>query len=198
MARSAPSGANTAAHRVASLKRLNAQLLAASTLMASSAALSKLVDSFGVWLLAGFGAAVALLLANLDAVEPIYLPAKALGEVLMLLLWALGLAVLQRYLGIGVQAGAETFERTLGRIGRVDATTIDWPTFNAEIARAYPPPWRWVTRWAQRRAEAGDATVAARLVARLAVVQGLLVLAEVAVIGYAVYAAARVLSMGPS
>jgi len=171
-----------------------AKVLAALTLMGGAVSLSKRVDGFAVWLLAGLGAALGLMLANLDAVLS-YIPAAEFRATVNLFLCALGLAVLQRYLGVGIHVGAETFEATLGRFCRVGIGNFDLSTFNAEVDKAYPPPWRWVVRWARRRGEAGDTTLMGRLVARLGLAQSILVLAEAVVIGCAVSKLAAALSL---
>ncbi|MGH2626083.1 MAG: hypothetical protein ACRDHY_05475, partial [Anaerolineales bacterium] len=154
---------------------------------ATAARASSLMDTFSVWLFAGFGAAFGLLVANLEPFEA-YLPRAVVVRAGTLFLCSMVATVIQRYLAMAVASGAAGAE-----VGRQEtlapgvAQNLDPEVLFAELVKAILPPFRWAVRWGARKVRAQDFAASGRLVMKFAQVQGLFVLAQVGLLLAAAY-----------
>jgi len=158
-------------------KAINARVLANTLLTTSVGRSSAAADNFSVWLFAGFGAAIGLLFANLDAVLA-HVSAEQLRTAAQLFVWSMLATVLQRYLALLVAAstaGAEEGRRIFVASG-IPPTEVDLEVFVHEVSRPLPG---WVAKWAKGRLEAGDFAAFGRATVRVALLQGVFAIAQI-------------------
>jgi hypothetical protein len=162
------------------------QLIVGTMLLAAAGKASRALDTFGTWLLAGFGAAVALLLTNHDTLALI--PSAASRGEIRLFLFAVVLAVIQKYVAIivtmadeGSTLGREIVTPHLGRGAQIDPDMI-----TSEVLRGLYGPQRWIVRKMFAKSK-GDFAAAPRAFMKMAQVQGLLVVLEVALFLIAIW-----------
>ncbi|WP_054773457.1 hypothetical protein [Methylogaea oryzae] len=124
-------------------------------------------SAFSSWMVAGFGAAIGLLIANVDKVAP-YISPTAIGVSTKLFLFAVMLNVLQRYLG-AIIAGSVATAKEVESIPVT--TTFDVNVVLNEIERSTLWPMRPLVRWSNRRILAGDIAFGGRLNAWMAQVE---------------------------
>jgi len=140
------------------------------------------MGSFGTWLLVGVGATYSLVLANLASVQQFV----SLGSVrsgLLLLLTAVVLGVLQRWLGAIVGASSAAAEKA-DKIGRDLADqdiNLDFQVLFREMERGTYYPAKWIVKHSFSKVMAGDIAASGRMSASIAQIQSFLVLAQVAV-----------------
>src|ERR1019366_10014155 len=109
---------------------------------------SNKIDAFASWLLAGFGAAMALLISSHDALA--WVTADTARSELKLFGWALVVTVVQKYLAIIVTCGADgaasgralVREHYKDQRDRDQAETLNAKAFTDEIQKAVPWPAR--------------------------------------------------------
>lgn len=152
--------------------------LAAKILNAMAGSINAQMTAFSSWMVAGFGAMLGLLVANIDTVSPFIAP-TVVGASVKLFLVALVLNVLQRYLAAMV-AGSIAVANEVQLIPINHEADLGYIV--REIERATFWPTRILVRWSNRKALSGDLAVSGRLNARLAQVQGWLVLAQMIVV----------------
>jgi len=102
------------------------------------------MGSFGTWLLVGVGATYSLVLANLASVQQFV----SLGSVrsgLLLLLTAVVLGVLQRWLGAIVGASSAAAEKA-DKIGRDLDINLDFQVLFREMERGTYYPAKWIVK----------------------------------------------------
>lgn len=157
---------------------------------AGAEATSELADRFSNWMLGGFGAALALILANLDKLSStipiadvrrageIYVAAAALGVIEKLLaLWAGGMAK-------GFTAGLE-----LGK--GVDPKNFDIDVYHESARKGFLRMGRWFLDRQIAALARGDITFVPRMALKAAQAQGALALIEAVLV---VIAAAVIIS----
>lgn len=161
---------------------LHEKVMANELLLAVAAKSAASLDSFAGWMLAGFAASLALIIANIDNITALGLVASLRFAVVLLLVAAV-LGLLQKYIAVSIIAAAEG--ASVGRAGSDRAIGqgihIDVRWVLQEIDRAALPPFRRFVRRSFQKLEAGDFSVCGRTTARWAQVQGLLVLLEASV-----------------
>lgn len=159
------------------IKHLQAQVFANSLLTVGAGKSSAVLDSFVSWLLGGFGAALALILSNLDSIVP-FVPIEAIKRSAAIFMVAVVVGVVEKYLAAVVTGGAES--SAAGReIGEKAADLeLDLSVVFQLSERAALPPMRWFLRSFLRKAAEGDLTVSGRLFTRLSNIQTFVVLAE--------------------
>jgi len=138
------------------------------------------LDAFSGWLLAGFGAGFALLLANLDSVLTHLALWSLRGGILLFLIsvaFALSAKLLAAFVASGAGAAAEAGE--LGRRLEERNIDIDFRQMFREIEAAVVWPGSIGVKKIFAKAAAGDFAVAARMHAKASQLQGLAVLAQV-------------------
>lgn len=165
----------------------NAQsvMLAGQTMAHLAGNLSPKFDTFATWLLAGFGAAVGLLLTNHDVSALI--PAATIRVGTKLFLWAVCVTVVEKYLYIIAAGGAEAAEsaRTSfnehfkARREQNLPINLNMQLFILEMIRPLFKPALWVASGALRKIAAGDTNAGVRFLVVIAQIQGALMAVEV-------------------
>jgi hypothetical protein len=165
----------------------NAQaVLLAGALMAHSAGnLSAKFDTFATWLLAGFGAAVGLLLTSHEV--NVLVPAASIRYGATLFLTAVCVTVVEKYISIIVAAGSEgaefsraTFEDHLKkRTEQGQPLNLNMQTFVREFLRPLFKPAVWLASFALRKIAAGDFNAGVRQLVVMSQTQGVLLMVEV-------------------
>lgn len=138
------------------------------------------LDAFSSWLLAGFGAGFALLLANLDSVGTFLSPWGLRGGFMLFLLsavFAVAAKLLASWVASGAGAASEAGE--LGRRLAEQSIDIDFRQIFREAESAVMWPGTLILKRMFARAAAGDFAVAGRMYAKAGQLQGLAVLAQV-------------------
>lgn len=133
---------------------------------------AQIVDGLMLWGSAGGGAFIGLLIVQADDVKTV-LPADIIVEAAWLYLGAVAVAVIARYLSAFLAAASSAVETVMKigeRLGEFDPTS-----FQAEVLKAYPRPFRWFIA-AHQEMDRKDETASTRLLVRLGVLQGLLML----------------------
>jgi hypothetical protein len=159
---------------------LQAKILAGRLLSLGAGRASAALDQFSSWLLSGFGAAFALLLANISPVSK-HLAISSLRCALLLFISILVLGVLARLLAATVSAGAGAAAEaeTLGRALADAAIEVNFKTVFREAEKATYWPMRLAVASSFKKVEQGDFAAAGRLHAKLAQAQGALVFMQV-------------------
>lgn len=160
---------------------LQARVLAGQLLTLAAQKSSSTLDIFSGWLLAGFGAGFALLLANLDSIIQ-FLPLSSLKLGASLFLISAALAVLEKLIASFVASGAGAGIEG-GKIGKQlaeDKVEFDRTVLFREIEKALPWPLSRFAKRAFERAQAGDYAVMSRVFTKASLLQGLVVLGQAA------------------
>ena len=171
----------------------NQSLVIAAAMIADVAGrVSGKFDTFATWLLAAFGAALALLLSSHDALAMLPLAnVRGLGQ---LFLWAVVVTVVEKYVAIIVSGGAEAsasgralvLEHLKGRRERGQSTELDFRIFSDAMMKSLFRPGRWIAARSIRKVMSGDLTAGSRQQLKLAQVQGMLVLIEIGLFLFAI------------
>lgn len=159
---------------------VQARILAGRLLSLGAGRASAALDQFSSWLLSGFGAAFALLFANIDVVSK-HVAVTSLRTGLMLFLCALVAGVVAKFLSSIVSAGAEAAEQG-GVIGRDLAAAqieVNVKRMFEETERAFYWPMRILVASSFNKVSTGDFAAAGRLHTKIAQVQGIFVVSEV-------------------
>jgi prepilin signal peptidase PulO-like enzyme (type II secretory pathway) len=167
------------------------QSIASAMLYQTAGLVSKSLDTFASWLIAGFGAAVALLVTNHEA--RLVLPDYVIRDGAHWFLLAVSAAIVQKYLSVvvtgaasGAEAGAKLVTEYLERHPE-SARHLDLPFIVAQMQQGTLWILRWLSAGAHKRALAGDIVTSARRMVKVAQWQGLSVLAEIACFLTALY-----------
>jgi hypothetical protein len=166
--------------------------LAAIVLADMANKLSSKFDAFATWLLAGFGAAIALLLTSHDAITLV--PRYAIRTDAKLFCAAVIVTVLERYIAIVVIAGSEAaiaaratiLDHIKQRIEAKQSPILDVRLFANEIIRPIFRPFRWLAERSMRKINSGDNGAGMRPLVILSQVQGLLLLVQIVVFLFAI------------
>ena len=156
--------------------------LAAKILNAMAGSINSQMTAFSSWMVAGFGAMLGLLVANIDTVSPFIAPA-VIGASVKLFLVALVLNVLQRYLAAMV-AGSIAVAKEVELIPLDHEVDLSYIVREIEYATFWPT--RILVQWSNRKALSGDLAVSGRLNVRLAQIQGWLVLVQMMVVVFSI------------
>jgi hypothetical protein len=157
-------------------KSLTTLIFTGKVLSVAAQSVSESVDSFSGWLLAGFGAFLALLLANIDKLRG-FIEISALRHAARFYFAAAILGVFAKLLGLMVTSA------TKGKSGASeltpDAGDIDLDLYLETAQRAFFPHARWfLKRLVARALEQGDLTYIDRMWMKCAQVQSLIVMVE--------------------
>jgi len=168
------------------------QFIASVLLTESVSRGASALDSFSSWLLGGFGAGVGLLVVNVNSVKAT-LQLATIKHVVVLFLCAAVIGLLERILTSVLVAASQaaTIARTMVMDRPELWRSLDFSVVFAEINRAIFPPLRWIARRSFAKAAAGDLSAASRTMVAWAQVRGLLVLIQVALLGWALCAIIR-------
>ena len=151
-------------------------------LLTSAGVASKLIDSFSGWLLGGYGAFTALFLSQYDALSK-HLGARSVRWTILLFGIVLLLGMIEKYISFlvaGATAGAEESRKTVGRQNL--ESPVDAEFVLDEIEKAMLWPARWFVHRSIAKAKTGDIVSSARKFMKLAQVQGMVLVAQVAAV----------------
>lgn len=156
---------------------LQEKVLAGSLLTAGAGKASAALDSFASWLLAGFGAALALVISS-DTTVGKYVSEQDLKSAGVLFLWAAALTVIEKYLSAIIVGAAETAAQAAeaGRRLADDNVDVNFSIVFQELQSAVIWPARWFVARSQAKVLRGDFASAGRSLLRCAQAQGFLVL----------------------
>ncbi len=172
--------------------QVQAKVLASAALIASSAKASSALDAFVSWLLAGCGAALALIVSNLASLTT-YISAADLRMAAIWVVVGACLVAVQKYIAaiIGATASADETSRALIKPLLEAGVEIDVPTVLSEVKRAVFPPARWLVSKSFTKQLNGDYASPGRSCAKWGQVQGGIALAAAAVLIWAMWVIAR-------
>jgi len=167
-------------------------VIAGKVMTEMASKMSTRFDSFGTWLLAGFGAGMALLLARHDQVSVIPVTTIKLGATLFLV--SVVLVVLEKYLAIVVGAAADVSEFTMQEINEhfkkqqedKISPSIDLTVFNEKLLLGILPTHRWLVAWSIKRASNGDHSSSGQKLLWMAQFQGILIFVEAVIFLWAI------------
>lgn len=176
-------------------KHVHEKTLASRLMSVGAGATTDSLTRFSGWVLAGFGAALTTLLANLDKLSK-YLSTAALVDGIKIFLCAVAVAVVSRLLAavIGASVAASEVGHQMGRELGEAVEDFDMKVFVDESLRGLFPPWRWLFGKHLIRGVAGDLAIAGRMHSKLSQVHSILVLCELALCIWAGYVIACGLS----
>lgn len=156
--------------------------VAAKVLNAMASSINAQLTAFSSWMVAGFGAVLGLLVANVDTIAP-FIPPTTIGAAVKLFLVAVVLNVFQRYLAAMV-AGSIAVGKEVESIPITQEIDINYIVREIECATFWPT--RILVRWSNRKALSGDIAVSGRLNVRLAQIQSWLVLVQMIVVVFTI------------
>ncbi len=156
-------------------------IVAGRLLMMMAARVSENLASFASWLIGSFAAVLGLLVANVDSVSQ-FLPSKSLGTATFIFLLAVGLHVIQRYL-YAIVAGSVAASREAEELSTPQG--LDFSRVMDEIERSSLWPVRILVARAMAKIRNGDFAAGGRLNAKLAQIQGYLVIAQMIIVVWA-------------
>lgn len=164
---------------------LQSTVLAGALMAHMAGNLREKFDTFATWLLAGFGAAVGLLLSNDKASTLETAPMIRSGTELFV--WAMCVTVVEKYLAIIVAASSEaaafsrtTFKEYLKERREAKLSeTLSMQTFVKEFVRPIFKPAAWLASIQIRKVMAGDLNAGARPMVIISQTQGALLLVEI-------------------
>lgn len=160
------------------MEHLQEKVLAGSLLTAGAGVAARVIDSFVSWLVAGAGAALALIIGNLSELEP-YLSIAVIKSVATILLAAVILTVAEKYLASLVVGAAESSARAaeVGRQAAENGLDLEFEVVFEELEAATLPPMRWLVGRSVGKVKGGDFATSGKNFARCAQWQGLIALA---------------------
>lgn len=149
---------------------------AQKTLIAATRRVGDALPPFSTWLMGGSGAALALVVANIETVSK-FIEITHIRFGLIVFLLGLAVAVVATYISTIVKAalGAQEDGEALGK--EIGSTTkqFDLLLYMTEYERGLFPPIRWIAQSSMKKAIRGDVVAGARMLAKLSQVQALLV-----------------------
>ena len=160
-------------------EKVEARLLAAKILTTAAQRSSAAMDTFSSWLLVGFGAAFALILANMDSVTK-FIPFAHLKSGAILYLASALLAVADKFLASFVAAGTGSASDgdALARDLESRGARVDLPELLREVQKGLMWPWSLIARYMADSTLAGDHAVAGRVHTKASQFQGYVVLVQ--------------------
>ncbi len=174
---------------------LREQALASALLFASAGKASATIDKFSNWLMAGYAAAVALLISRPVGSRP-ELPRETMRIFLMVFMVVAILGVVAKLLSILAVSASEgnSVGRELAAQAVKDGDPLDAGVFMSCVLRSMPRSMRWIAGPMLKKALAGDLLAGSRLFLRVAQIQGLLTITQAGLILWTVYIVASTAS----
>lgn len=166
------------------IAEIQASVMAGTVMTEIAGKMSGRFDTFGTWLLAGFGAGITLLLEKHDEVSVV--PIATIKLSVMLFLISCALIVVEKYLAniVGASADAATFTREAMALhfknqkdNNIPAS-FDLVTFKKKLIAGMLPTHRWFAALLIKKADDGDLSRPGNSMLRLAQAQGFLVFIE--------------------
>lgn len=157
------------------IEHLQEKVVAGSLLTSGAGKAAAVIDSFVSWLLAGFGAALALLIGNIAEVIK-YVRLETIKNASVLFLVSTALTIVEKYLASRVIGAAESasIAAEVGRRLADEDIEIDFSVVFGELRKATLPPMRWLVARGLDKVEKGDFAASGRSFARQAQFQALL------------------------
>ena len=156
-------------------------------LMAMANGISGEQTRFSSWMLAGFGAGLGLLVANVANVAP-FIPPHIISSAVYIFLTAVIIHVVQRYLGAMV-AGSIATSKEVEAIQFIPGVNLNYVL--SEIERVTFWPAVYIVKWSSRKVLAGDLAHAGRLNAILAQISAWLVFIQMILLVIAIFVIAK-------
>lgn len=155
---------------------INERTAAQRTLVAATRCVGDALPPFSTWLIGGSGAALSLVVANIETVSK-FIEITHIRFSLVVFIFSLAVAVLATYISTIVKASLAAQEdgEKLGKEIRDTTKHFDLALYMAEYERGLMPPARWIARAAMNKAMRGDIAAGARMVAKLSQIHALLV-----------------------
>jgi hypothetical protein len=152
------------------------KIAAQKTLVLVTRHVGDALPPFCTWLMAGSGAALSLVVANIETVSK-FIEVPHIRFALVVFLISLVFAVLATYISTMVKASiaAQTESEALGKEIAETSKQFSVLLYMAEYERGLLPPIRWIAHSAMKKAMLGDITAGARMIAKLSQIQALLV-----------------------
>jgi len=166
------------------IELLQEKLLASSTFALGAGNLSAAIDTFANWLLGGFGAGLALLLANIDKMQG-YIATNAIRRAGLLFLAAVIVGTVEKLFALVITTASKGY--AAGREMGAGVTGIDLQQYFKESERAFYFPARWFAARSFRKVAQGDIVALPRALLRAAQIQTWIALAEAGLIIWAIY-----------
>lgn len=153
----------------------NEQILSQVTLLSVLKG-AKLLDTFGCWLLAGFGAALTFIIANNISkdIQNIKIP-------ITIFIIAICICIIQKYLAVIITCGFEANEETERRISALAEKNkdilidFDFDKYYKEIEKPYWWPSKFILRFFFQKIAKGDLNASVRSLIHCFQAQGTLV-----------------------
>lgn len=157
------------------IEHLQEKVVAGSLLTSGAGKAAAVVDSFVSWLLAGFGAALALLIGNISEVIK-FVPLAAIKNASILFLVAAAFTIVEKFLASRVIGAAEaaSIAAEVGRRLADDDVEVDFSVVFGELRKATLVPMRWLVARSIEKVEKGDFAASGRSFARQVQFQALL------------------------
>jgi hypothetical protein len=155
---------------------INERTAAQKTLIVATRCVGDALPSFSTWLTAGSGAALALVVANIETVSK-FIKITHIRFGLIVFLLSLAVAVVATYIATIVKAAISAQEdgEALGKKIGSTTTQFDLRLYMSEYERGLFPPLRWMARSSMNKAMRGDVVAGARMIAKISQIQALLV-----------------------
>jgi len=153
---------------------------------------SATIDSFSGWLLAGFGAASALLVSQFETVSK-HIDSSTIKCFLSLFLWSLVLAVVQKYLSVIVTAHSQgsAIGREMGEKNSEKGIKLNFDLVLAEMEKSTLPPGRWLLSRSFAKLKQGDLVSSTRTFSKLMQIQSIIAVVQAILMLMATYIVAR-------
>jgi hypothetical protein len=158
---------------------IQSSVFAGQALILATNRVSASLDTFSGWLAAGFGATLALFIANLDTVSN-FVSLESIKDASFLFLISALLAVIDKFLAAFIAAGttAATEGATLGKELAERDIELDAPAFFSEIERALFWPLSLFASRAFAKVSAGDFAGPSRMYTKAAQIQSIVVICQ--------------------
>ena len=153
-------------------------------LSVTAASASASIDKFSTWLIAGFGAAFALILTNIATVSS-FISVDKIKCGVMLYLMALVFSVLQRLIASQIQSGVAAIKE----LKDVDSPKdLNPENLMREFERVTFYPMKWLIQYQNKRLEEKDFAANGRMQAYMVQVQSLLVIIQAGLVVFSIMA----------
>lgn len=138
---------------------------------------SNSLNKFSGWLIAGFGAAFALVLTNIESIST-FIHITSIRNSISIFLIALFLGVIQKWLNAIINASSTVSEES-EEIGKNLAETKENANTDfllSEIKNSTFYPSKWMVSWQLNKIQRGDLSAPGRMIGKLSQIQSYLVL----------------------
>jgi hypothetical protein len=168
------------------IEHLQEKVFLNSPLVAGAGKGSAAIDHFASWLLAGFGAALALLLSNLDSLAT-SLPLGCLRSAAIIFIVAATFGVVEKFLAVIISGAVEAsgVGASIGEKAAEREVELDLAYVFSEAKAASYPPMRWLLAGMLNKAQRGDLAAPGRFFTHCTQAQSVLALIETFLILFA-------------